>query len=99
MMKISFDLDETLFVNPAEVPTEPELKFPYNKLYRDRLRKGAVELLKEINESDTHRLHAPLPEATTCRNALRSSSAMQHRTPRPPSASPAAPSPIYSCPY
>ncbi|MBO4877607.1 MAG: HAD family hydrolase [Ruminococcus sp.] len=52
-MKISFDLDETLFVNPAEVPTEPELKFPYNKLYRDRLRKGAVELLKEINESDT----------------------------------------------
>ena len=50
-MKISFDLDETLFVNPVEVPTEPELKFPYNKLYRDRLRKGAVELLKEINES------------------------------------------------
>lgn len=52
-MKISFDLDETLFVNPAEVPTEPELKFPYNKIYKDRLRKGAVELLTEINHSYT----------------------------------------------
>ena len=52
-MKISFDLDETLFVNPAEVPTEPELKFPYNKLYKDKLRKGAVQLLTEINKSDT----------------------------------------------
>lgn len=52
-MKISFDLDETLFVNPAEVPIEPELKFPYNKIYKDKLRKGAVKLLKEINSSDT----------------------------------------------
>ena len=52
-MKISFDLDETLFVNPAEVPTEPGLKFPYNKLYKDKLRKGAVKLLTEINKSDT----------------------------------------------
>lgn len=52
-MKISFDLDETLFVDPAEVPTEPELKFPYNKIYKDKLRKGAVELLTEINNSDT----------------------------------------------
>ncbi|MCR4887828.1 MAG: HAD family hydrolase [Ruminococcus sp.] len=52
-MKISFDLDETLFVNPAEVPIEPELKFPYNMIYKDKLRKGAVELLKEINSSDT----------------------------------------------
>ena len=42
-----------LFVNPAEVPTEPELKFPYNKIYKDKLRKGAVELLKWINKSDT----------------------------------------------
>ena len=52
-MKISFDLDETLFVNPAEVPTEPDLKFPYNKIYKDKLRKGAVELLKWINNFDT----------------------------------------------
>lgn len=50
-MKISFDLDETLFVNPAEVPAEPDLKFPYNKIYKDKLRKGAVELLTEINKS------------------------------------------------
>ena len=52
-LRVSFDLDETLFVNPAAVPTEPELKFPYNRLYKDRLRKGAVELLREINNSDT----------------------------------------------
>ncbi len=52
-MKISFDLDETLFVNPAEVPIEPALKFPYSIVYKDKLRKGAVELLKEINSSDT----------------------------------------------
>ena len=52
-MKISFDLDETLFVNPAVVPTEPELRFPYNIIYKDKLRKGAVELLKEINASGT----------------------------------------------
>ena len=51
-MKISFDLDETLFVNPKEVPTEPELKFPYNKIYKDKLRKDAVELLTEINRSE-----------------------------------------------
>ena len=51
-MKISFDLDETLFVNPKEVPTEPELKFPYNKIYKDKLRKGAVEFLTGVNRSE-----------------------------------------------
>ena len=51
-MKISFDLDETLFVDPQKVPTEPELKFPYSMIYKDKLRKGAVELLTEINRSE-----------------------------------------------
>ena len=51
-MRISFDLDETLFVNPEKVPIEPELKFPYNKIYKDKLRKGSVELLQEISKSD-----------------------------------------------
>ena len=51
-MIISFDLDETLFVNPEKVSTEKPLKFPFNKIYRDRLRKGTVELLTWINKSD-----------------------------------------------
>lgn len=51
-MIISFDLDETLFVNPEKVPTEKPLKFPFNRIYRDRLRAGAVDLLTWINKSD-----------------------------------------------
>lgn len=51
-MIVSFDLDETLFVNPEKVPTEKPLKFPFNKIYRDRLRAGAVDLLDWINRSD-----------------------------------------------
>ncbi len=50
-MIVSFDLDETLFVNPEKVPTEEPLKFLLNKIYRDRLRKGTPELLKWINNS------------------------------------------------
>ncbi len=51
-MIVSFDLDETLFVNSEKVPVEKPLKFPLNKIYRDRLRAGAVKLLKWINKSD-----------------------------------------------
>ncbi|MDE5569071.1 MAG: HAD family hydrolase [Ruminococcus sp.] len=51
-MIVSFDLDETLFVNLEKVPTEKPLKFPLNKIYRDRLRAGAVDLLTWINKSD-----------------------------------------------
>ncbi len=51
-MIVSFDLDETLFVNPEKIQTEKPLKFPLNKIYRDRLRKGTVELLQWINGND-----------------------------------------------
>lgn len=51
-MIVSFDLDETLFVNPEKVPAEKTLKFPFNKIYRDRLRKGTPELLQWINDND-----------------------------------------------
>lgn len=51
-MIVSFDLDETLFVNPEKIPTEKPLKFPLNKIYRDRLRVGTVDLLTWINKSD-----------------------------------------------
>lgn len=51
-MIVSFDLDETLFVNPEKVPTEDNLNFPLNKIYKDRLRKGTSELLKWINNNN-----------------------------------------------
>lgn len=51
-MIISFDLDDTLFVNPQVCDTEPQLKFPLRFLYPDRLRKGTVQLLSKIKESD-----------------------------------------------
>lgn len=51
-MIVSFDLDETLFVNPEKVPTEKSLKFPLCRIYRDRLRAGTVDLLTWINKSD-----------------------------------------------
>nr|MDE5946616.1 HAD family hydrolase [Oscillospiraceae bacterium] len=51
-MIVSFDLDETLFVNPEKVPTEKKLNFPLDKIYKDRLRAGTVELLTWINASD-----------------------------------------------
>lgn len=51
-MIVSFDLDETLFVNPEKVPTENKLDFPLDRIYRDRLRKGTVELLQWINSNN-----------------------------------------------
>ena len=50
-MIVSFDLDETLFVNPEAVSTEPAPKFPLDLVYRDRLRKGAPALLQWLNTS------------------------------------------------
>lgn len=49
-MKVSFDLDDTLFVSPKNFKTEPELKFPFNKIYKERLRLGTIELMKWIRE-------------------------------------------------
>lgn len=49
-MKVSFDLDDTLFVSPENFKTEKELKFPFNKIYKERLRLGTIELFKYIKE-------------------------------------------------
>ncbi len=51
-MIVSFDLDETLFVNPQKISIEKPLKFPLNQIYRDRLRAGTAELLQWINSID-----------------------------------------------
>ena len=49
-MKISFDLDEVLFVSPDNYEVEPELRFPLNKMFPERLRKGTVYLINELQK-------------------------------------------------
>ena len=47
-MRVSFDLDEVLFVNPANHKTEPELGFPWGLRYRERLRAGTPDLIHQL---------------------------------------------------
>ena len=47
-MKVSFDLDEVLFVNPASHKTEPPLPFPFNRVFTERLRLGTPRLINEL---------------------------------------------------
>ncbi len=47
-IRISFDLDEVLFVDPKKYETEPPLRFPLNRLFQERLRKGTVSLIHEL---------------------------------------------------
>lgn len=49
-MRVSFDLDEVLFVSPKTHKTEPELMFPLNKIFRERLRLGTPELINKLQE-------------------------------------------------
>jgi hypothetical protein len=47
-VKISFDLDEVLFVSPDDFEVEPELRFPLNRMFPERLRKGTPKLINEL---------------------------------------------------
>ena len=47
-MRISFDLDEVLFVNPDKYETEPAPRFPLDRIFPERLRKGTVDLIREL---------------------------------------------------
>ena len=49
-MRISFDLDDVLFVSPEKYETEPAPGFPYNRLFPDRLRKGTPALIRTLQE-------------------------------------------------
>lgn len=49
-MRVSFDLDETLFVNPENHKTEPPLRVPLNRIYKERLRLGTVSLIRRLQE-------------------------------------------------
>ena len=47
-MRVSFDLDEVLFVSPKTHKTEPPLPFPLKNLYKERLRLGTPDLLRTL---------------------------------------------------
>ena len=49
-MRVSFDLDEVLFVSPETHKTEPPLLFPLNLIFRERLRLGTPELIRRLQE-------------------------------------------------
>ena len=48
-MIVSFDLDDTLFVSPSRFKTEEELGFPWNKIYKERLRYGTKALIEKLH--------------------------------------------------
>jgi len=50
-LRISFDLDDTLFINPDKTPAEPGLPFLLSRLYPDRLRAGTVSLMHWLREN------------------------------------------------
>ena len=49
-MRISFDLDEVLFVYPKTHKTEPELIFPLNRIFKERLRLGTPRLINRLQD-------------------------------------------------
>ena len=49
-MRISFDLDEVLFVSPETHKTEPPLHYPLNRIYKEHLRLGTPELINELQK-------------------------------------------------
>ncbi|MBO4750992.1 MAG: HAD family hydrolase [Lachnospiraceae bacterium] len=49
-MRVSFDLDEVLFVFPENIKAEPELKFPWNRIYKERLRLGTPDLINGLQK-------------------------------------------------
>ena len=49
-MRVSFDLDEVLFVNPSTHKTEPELPFPLRNIYKERLRAGTPDLINSLQK-------------------------------------------------
>ena len=49
-LRVSFDLDETLFVDPSNHKTEPPLRGPIARIYQERLRLGTVELVRRLQQ-------------------------------------------------
>ena len=51
-IRVSFDLDEVLFVSPSNHLTEPPLPFPLNRFFPERLRLGTPDLVHELQAMD-----------------------------------------------
>ena len=49
-MRVSFDLDEVLFVDPKRFETEKPPRFPMSLLFPERLRKGTVDLVHQLQK-------------------------------------------------
>ncbi len=49
-MRVSFDLDEVLFVSPQTHRTEPPLPFPLGRVFRERLRLGTPDLVNKLQK-------------------------------------------------
>ena len=49
-MRVSFDLDEVLFVSPETHKTEPTLPFPLRNIYKERLRLGTPDLIHALQK-------------------------------------------------
>ncbi len=49
-MRVSFDLDEVLFVLPETHKTEPALPWPFCRIYIERLRLGTPALINRLQE-------------------------------------------------
>ncbi len=47
-MRISFDLDDTLFVSEEKFKVEAPLRFPFCAIYKERLRLGTIALMKHF---------------------------------------------------
>lgn len=48
VMRVSFDLDEVLFVPEKTHKIEPPLPFPLNKIFKETLRKGTAKLIPAL---------------------------------------------------
>lgn len=49
-MRISFDLDDVLFVSPEKYETEPPPRPPFDRFFPERLRKGTPELIRTLQQ-------------------------------------------------
>ena len=51
VMRVSFDLDEVLFVSPQTHKTEPPLPFPLRLIFQERLRLGTPDLIRALQST------------------------------------------------
>ena len=47
-MRVSFDLDEVLFVSPQTHKTEPPPGFPFRLFFKERLRQGTPDVIRTL---------------------------------------------------